>query len=373
MQHLKCIQTFFLLLFFFSDNICVAQPNKLEKNPQKDNKTNVEERNRKNKEIELKLPQRKSDIQSRSTFDYIKDGILGVLKENKRQEFIEKAKNSYDSDQLASGEESSEDEVINLQRKPTRVGRLPKPRQMLSDTLEDLKIRKRKLNTKQEEKGEEVKKPKFRKRQKTRRRTKINDISDDSKQPNSLNSQQSEQQDEQESPELEPGSIMVITSQTTPEEDPVYQLFMVTPDRDKVQLDLTPEVVQSFVLNLNALPENNVTIPEDGCDSLRPVGAQTKEDLIVLLGDGEKVLDGDEHESLRVIEVSESVECDGENVETGGEKSDGLGRKKLVIEANNKFGDKANDKFENETNEKFGDEAIEKCEDETYDKFEDVS
>lgn len=80
-----------------------------------------------NREPKPKRPRMKK---KKSTQDFLKGGILSVLKDSDTDS---DSKPSKYSNQSASGEDSDEEEVLKLNIKPTRSGRMPKIRQQVTN------------------------------------------------------------------------------------------------------------------------------------------------------------------------------------------------------------------------------------------------
>ncbi|KAJ8943991.1 hypothetical protein NQ314_009574 [Rhamnusium bicolor] len=153
---------------------------------------------------------------------------------------IENILENSDADESDIATQSESDDEISLPLKPTRSGRIPKVSKKFDHT-ESMSV-------------ENI--------------IKRNKICDNTKSNN-----------------IEPGSIMIITEKG-PNGEPVYKIFMVTPDNNATPLNLTSEVVSKAIefkrgiaaqniLTISAnitddegehsrkLEENNITIPAD--------------------------------------------------------------------------------------------------------------
>lgn len=62
--------------------------------------------------------------------------------------------------------------------------------------------------------------------------------------------------------QMEPGSLMIL-SNTTPTGEKYFQVYMVTPDKKRVPIDLSPDVVSSLTTSLGSAEEVSLDLPVD--------------------------------------------------------------------------------------------------------------
>lgn len=191
-------------------------------------------------------------------------------KKRKEKNLIQKEESESDTDIVASDEDSSEDECDRLQLRATRTGRIPKPRQIFEMSHESHRKRRKLDRNKDEGKqNEELAKLQEELLKSSDYIQKLNENMEET-------NEKLDESNEVEGPQqLQPGSIMILSHEG--QSGPVYEVFMVTPSQDKVKLDLAPEIIGGLVATFEegnidkkralektlAMPEENITIAEN--------------------------------------------------------------------------------------------------------------
>lgn len=126
-------------------------------------------------------------------------------------------------------EDQMSEEISNAIAKPTRSGRIPKPRKLYTPGELPIVAKKNLKDSCQTRNQQE------------------NDLSN-------LNA-------------LQPGSIMIVASQT-PTGEPTFKVFMVTPSQNKVPITLTPDMLDNLTQAQNSGNSVNgiVSLPENHTD-----------------------------------------------------------------------------------------------------------